>query len=484
MTKKVRASGVIAMLSAVYLTSIASAQTRWERTYGGQYSEEARSAQQTADGGYILAGSTYSFGPGTPDSQNVYLVKTDSLGDTLWTRVYGGIGVDVATSVRTTSDGGCVVAGYTSSGGAGGKDVYLIKTDSSGDTLWTRTYGGQYGDYGYSVQPTADGGYAIAGFTFSFGVMGDFYFIKTDSSGDTLWTRIYGGTSTDWSNSSQQTLDGGYVIAGSTYSFGPGIPDSDNVYLVRTNAQGDTLWTRSYGGQSWDEGYSVQQTSDSGFIVTGVTQSFGAGLGDVYLIKTDARGDTLWIRTYGDTLNEHGNCVRQTNDGGYIVTGYTSSFGALGGDVYVIRANASGDTLWTRTYGGTSDADWGDCVEQTVDGGYAIAGGTYSFGAGAEDFYLIKTDSNGYANGMEEPLARRPANPARFLVRPNPFTSRAKVPGHEGQLFVLSDITGRQVAISRGDRVGEGLRPGVYFLSPVGSKVGKTARTTIIKAAY
>jgi hypothetical protein len=168
-------------------------------------------------------------------------------------------------------------------------DVYLIKVDSLGDTLWTKTYGLLLNDIGYSVQQTTDGGYIIAGETFSFGTgSSDVYLVKTDTLGNTLWTRTYGGTDWDGQPSVQQTTDGGYIIAGETFSFGSG---SGDVYLVKTDTLGDTLWTRTYGGTDDDDGYSVQQTSDSGYIIAGHTKSFGAGSNDVYLIKTSVEGE-------------------------------------------------------------------------------------------------------------------------------------------------------------------------------------------------
>ena len=266
------------------------------------------SVQQTTDGGFIIAGSTRSFGVGTPDGDNVYLIKTNASGDTLWTRNYGGTGIDWGNAVRQTTDGGYIIAGYTESFGAGIGDVCLIRTNAAGDTLWTRTYGGIYDDWGYSVQQTTDGGYIITGGTASFGAGDeDVYLIKTNALGDTLWTRTYGGTDIERGYSVQQTTDGGYIFAGLTYSFGAGGAD---VYVIATDAQGDTLWTRTYGGTGDDEGYSVQQTTDGGYIITGWTASFGAGGNNVYLIKTDAQGDTLWTRTYGGTGYDEGYSVQ------------------------------------------------------------------------------------------------------------------------------------------------------------------------------
>ncbi len=449
-------------------------QTSWWRAYGGTDDAEGSSVQQTSDGGYVVAGYTTALG-----YYDVYLIKTNTSGDTLWTRTYGGEDDEEdGSSVQQTSDGGYVIAGLTVSFGAGGGDVYLIKTDASGDTMWTRTYGGTDYDDGWSVQQTSDGGYIIAGYTVSFGAGGgDVYIIKTNVSGDTLWTRTYGGTGDDEGYSVQHTPDGGYIIAGYTRSYGAG---NEDVYLIKTNASGDTLWTRTYGGTGEDFGYSVQQTADSGFVIAGSTWSFGAGACDVYLIKTDASGDTMWTRTYGGTDNERGRSAQQTSDGGYIIAGYTLSFGAGNEDVYLIKTNASGDTLWTRTYGGT-DNERGRSAQQTSDGGYIIAGYTRSYGAGNGDVYLIKTNSLGNI-AVEEPPTPQLANSRTALrVQPNPFSSFAAVPGHEAERFVLSDVSGRMVGICNGNRIGEGLPPGVYFLSPVKSVIPRNRLLRIVK---
>jgi hypothetical protein len=347
------------------------------------------------------------------------------------------------------------VAGYTSSFG-NDTQVYLIKTNVGGDTLWTRTYGGTDWDDGWSVQQTSDGGYIVAGYTRSFGNGGDVYLIKTNAGGDTLWTRTYGGTNTDAGYSVQQTSDGGYVVAGYTSSYG-NVPQ---VYLIKTDASGDTLWTRNHGGASYDLGYSVRQTTDGGYVVAGYTDSFGSN-DQVYLIKTNAAGDTLWTRTYGGASVDRGYSVQQTTNGGYVVAGYTDSFGS-NDQVYLIKTNAAGDTLWTRTYGGAND-DYGWSVQQTTDGGYVVAGWTRSFGNGSQ-VYLIKTDANGNVGVGEETEVRGKRLEVRLTAKPNPFASFATLPGHEAERFSLYDVSGRKVGTYRGDRVGEGLAPGVYFL--------------------
>jgi hypothetical protein len=354
--------------------------TLWTRTYGGANLNYGFSVQQTADGGYIIAGYTDSFGAGGFD---VYVIKTNSYGDTLWTKTYGGSEDDKGYSVQQTTDGGYIIVGNSESFGGGDANIYLIKTDANGDTMWTKTYGGSGDDRGRSVQQTTDGGYIIAGDTY---ISGQTYviLIKTDANGSTTWIEYYGGASYDWGHSVQQTTDGGYIIAGITDSFGAGNYD---VYLIKTDANGDTLWTKTYGGTGYDYGLSVQQTTDDGYVIAGRTRSFGSGQEDVYLVKTNSNGDTLWTKTYGGEDADYGYSVQQTTDGGYVIAGYTNSSGASYIDVYLIKTDANGDTLWTKTYGGSNN-DIAHSVQQTIDCGYIIAGYTLSFGG--LDVYLIR----------------------------------------------------------------------------------------------
>jgi hypothetical protein len=335
-------------------------------------------------------------------------------------RTYGGAGDDEAPSVRQTADGGYIVAGFTDSYGAGSNDVYLVKTDAAGYAAWTKTYGGSDYDVGTSVAQTADSGYLVTGYSSSLGAGNyDEYVIRTNARGDTLWTRALGGSGDDRGFSVQQTADGGCVVAGLTMSFGAGEGD---VYLTRFAQNGDTVWTRTYGGADDDEGFSVQQVADGGFIVAGCTRSFGAGSYDVYLIRTDANGDSLWTRTYGTTHGDGGCAVQQTTDGGFIIAGWTLSLGAGDCDVYLVKTGADGGLLWARTYGGVA-ADDGYWVQQTDDGGYVVSGYTRSYGAGSEDAYLLKTDSLGNV-AVAEPKASPTRAPALSLTcEPNPFRS-------------------------------------------------------------
>jgi hypothetical protein len=386
------------------LVKISSAQITFQKTYGEIAGDNGSSVQQTSDGGYIITGFT--------TGRNTYLIKTDATGDTLWTKIFGG--TDEAKGVQQTTDGGYIICGATYDFGAGDYDFYLIKTDAIGDTLWTKTYGGTGDDEPTSVQQTADGGYIITGETGEINGF-DVYLIKTDAIGDTSWTKTFGGTNTDFARCVQQTTDGGFIITGITSSFGSGAGD---VYLIYI---GDTVWTKTYGGAGNEQGFSVQQTTDGGYVIVGNTRSFGAGQEDAYLIKTDAIGDTLWTKTFGGAGYDGGYSVQQTTDGGYIIVGYTSSFGAGNYDVYLIKTNAIGNALWTKTFGGTGHEE-GFSVQQTTDGGHIIACMTGSFGAGG-DVYLIKTDSLGNSGCNQTNPATIINTPATIVTNPASIVS-------------------------------------------------------------
>ena len=363
----------------------------WEKTFGGIGNDEGYSVQQNTDGGYIVCGRTKSFGNGWSD---IYLIKTDGNGDSLWTKVLGGVVSERGYSVQQTNDGGYIVFGYSNSFGNGLlTDFYLIKVDVNGNQLWDQVFTQSNESSGKSVEQTIDGGYILCGSKRSTtNGINDVYLIKTDENGVEQWSESYGsGSLSEIGYSVQQTIDEGYIITGVKENINQGTSD---IYLVKTDENGNYLWNKTIGGINSDESYSVQQTTDEGYIISGWTESSGNGNKDVYLIKTDDNGDSLWTKTFGGTGNDEGKSVQQTNDGGYIITGSTQSFGNGGYDVWLIKTDGNGDSLWTKTFGGSS-SDYGYSVQQTTDGGYIITGSTLSFGNGGGDVYIIKTDGNG-----------------------------------------------------------------------------------------
>ena len=303
-------------------------------------------------------------------------------------KTFGGDDWDEGFCVQQTTDGGYIITGFTNSFGGPPSDFYLIKTNRYGNKIWDRTFGGTGGEWSHYVQQTTDGGYIITGDTSSFGAgWDDVWLIKTDSAGNKVWDRTFGGNLDDWGECVQQTTDGGYIITGNTKSFGAGYLD---FWLIKTDSAGNKVWDRTFGGTGYEEAHCVQQTTDGGYIITGIITSFGAGSWDVWLIKTDSAGNMMWNRTYGGTDGDEGSFVQQTTDGGYIITGHKG-----GGNVWLIKTDSAGNMVWDRTFGEHGERDIGKCVQQTTDGGYIITGETNSYGASDHDVLLIKTDKYG-----------------------------------------------------------------------------------------
>ncbi len=356
---------------------------------GGSNDDRGYAVVQSSDLGYVIAGYTASFGQGSND---VYVVKIDGSGALQWTKTIGGANNDYSYSIANTTDGGFIIAGNTSSFGQGGDDVYIIKLDGSGNLQWTKAIGGTNNDLGYSVIQTSDGGFAIAGYSSSFGQGGnDLYVLKLDGLGNLLWSRTIGGVNDDFGYAIIETSDGGLAIAGQTQSFGQGNVD---VYVVKLDGSGNLQWSRTIGGVNNDEGSSIIETSDNGFLIVGQTQSFGQGGWDVYAIKLDASGTLQWTTTVGGANDDMGYAVIQTTSGDYVIVGKTSSFGQGGWDVYIIKLDQTGALQWTRSVGGAND-DRGFSVYETSDQGLIIVGKSQSFGQGGYDVYVVKIDGNG-----------------------------------------------------------------------------------------
>ncbi len=377
------------LLSGFLTASGGFAQSQFQTAIGGAGLDIGFSIVQTSCGGYAISGATDFFGAGYED---FYIVKADGSGVIEWSRTVGGTDIEWASSIIQTTDGGFAVAGDTDSFGAGWGDFYVVKLDSNGIVQWTRTVGGELDEWAYSIVQTTDGGYAVAGYTDSFGAGGgDFYIVKLDAAGILQWTRTVGGTELDEATSIIQTTDGGFAITGYTYSFGAGATD---IYVVKLDSNGTLLWTRTIGGIEWEDAYTIIQTSDGGFAIAGSTDSFGAGGGDTYIVKLDAGGMLQWSRTIGGIGHDSGFGIVQTTDGGIAISGYTESFGAGFYDFYIVKLDANGTLQWTRTVGGLED-DMGLGIVQTTDGGFAISGATLSFGAGDYDMFIVKLDGSG-----------------------------------------------------------------------------------------
>jgi hypothetical protein len=367
----------------------------WNKTYGGTNLDWGWSVQQTSDNGLIIAGETVSYGAGGYDA---WLIKTDNKGNELWNKTFGGTYKDGARSVQQTSDGGYIIGGYADSYGYPGHDVWLIKTDSDGNKEWHSIYGGVASDGAFTVRQTMDDGYVALGYTDSFGSnYHDVWLIKTDSYGTEEWNQTYGTPDWETGYSVEQTSDGGYIIVGTTESYGLG---SQDAWLIKTDSYGNEEWNQTYGGFNNDWGSAVCITDDGGYIITGDTRSFGPGGYDIWLIKTDKTGIEKWRRVYGDSSSDDtGYSLKKTSDGGYIITGTKTSFSSELTDIWIIKTDVNGEMQWNLTFDGGDD-DWSYSVDETVDGGFVVTGLTNSYGSGDYDLWLIKV---GFEDNVNQP---------------------------------------------------------------------------------
>ncbi|MBU1936586.1 T9SS type A sorting domain-containing protein [bacterium] len=446
--------------------------TLWTRIYGGNGSQGVTSVQQTTDGGYMIAGGTNDSLGGEYD---FYLIKTNSIGDTLWTRTYGGASTDNCYAACQTNDGGYILAGLTDSFIPGTRAPYVVKTDSLGDTLWTHAYRRDEIEVIHAVQQTSDGGYILVGHTSSLTSNRDFLLIRTNNRGDTLWTRSYGINSLlniEEASDVQQTVDGGFIITGTSTQIWPG---EQRIYMVRTDGFGDTLWTKLFGSEENSRtANTIIQTTDNGYFLTGdITIDYSE---DIYAMKTNSQGNVLWEFSHdGGSPHEWARGVFQTSDGGYIIAGGTNVFSSAGGNYcLLIKIDESGDTLWTREYE-LSRLITMSSFGRTADGGYILAGQIETYELFTSDIFLIKTEPDVSATPKTNPVITKEF--ALHQNYPNPFNASTQIifdlPKTELVTLKIYNVLGREVTTiinelcSPGQHSvlvdGSNLTSGIYF---------------------
>lgn len=381
---------LLLLLSGSSALAADAPQEQWNRTYGGSYGDGAWCLQETEEGGFILVGNTATRGEGS----DMFLVKTDALGNCTWSRAFGGSGEDVGYFVQQTDDGGYIVVGSSNSYAMGGELLWLVKTDGNGSLIWDKTFGGfvsSSGDGGWSVQQTADGGYIAAGYTQSSGRgRKDLWLVKTDREGSLLWEKSFGGSEDDVGMSVLQSRDGGYIVAGRTASFGQG---GDDIWLLKTDSRGKELWNETYGGRGDDAGFQVVERED-GYVLVGRTES-GEKDRRIELIAVDSEGRELWERTY---QGSSGASLQPTDDG-FIIAGRID-LPERGRDALAIKVDSNGEEQWSRQLGGGGD-DIGTFALQSGNGSYLLAGITSSYGRGREDAWLVKMGEERLMSGNE-----------------------------------------------------------------------------------
>ncbi len=418
------------LLIFTWLCTFSQVQIQWQKCYGGSSADLASYIDQTADGGYILAGSAKSNDGdvlGHHAYYDMWIVKLDSIGNIIWQKCYGGSKDDYASCIHQTRDNGYILAGYTNStdGNVIGNhsayyDMLILKLDSSGNIQWQKCYGGSDNEEAHYIEQTSDGGYIIAGNTWSndgdvSGIHGsiDAWIVKINETGDIQWQKCLGGSELDNAWAIKQTDDNGFIMAGETWSsdgdvvgFHGGYVD---VWIVKLDTNGNIQWKKCFGGSNDDRAWAISKTIDGGYIFTGRTWSVDGDIteyhddAEMWVVKLNALGNIQWQKCFGGSNIDYGTSIQQTLDQGFIMLGSTkSSDGDISGlhsnyyrDIWVVKINENGDILWQKCLGGTYDDDASNII-QTKDGNFILSGrtnsndGDISVNHGDWDIWIVK----------------------------------------------------------------------------------------------
>ncbi len=459
-----------------------SQQITFLKTYNIGDDAYGRCVRQLSDGSYIVSGYVYHDNPGQSDA---LLLKADIYGDTTWTRQYGGNGQyddQEANSVQVFGNGFIFTGVDWETSSSFG--LYNVKTDIFGIPAWEHTHRYSLDMNGADIALTTDGGFATAGFHGFYGYYSHIWLSRFNSSGDTLWTRNFNYFTSMAVHSLKacNTIHGsGFIIAGTIEE-----NNQDDAYLIKTDNNGDTLWTACYGGTGDENAYCVEQTTDGGYILLG-TQLSGTGYYDIYCVKTTATGTVQWEKNYGlSNKDERGRYIVQTSDNNYVIAGYQYTSSSNKDDILLIKINNLGDTIWTRVIGTSAD-DRAYCLAETSEGGFIITGNTVV--GGNNVVLLIKTDSNGhyFTAGTTE---NENIN-TKVSIFPNPISIGSTLsvqisfPVHSTKVRIF-DVFGRQVksVLSSSDNIlinTNTLIKGVYWVEVIINNLHYSTNKIIIQ---
>ncbi|MCB0402027.1 MAG: gliding motility-associated C-terminal domain-containing protein [Flavobacteriales bacterium] len=365
----------------------------FQKVYGNTGNEQAHSVKQTADGGFIVVGETSSYGAGNVDW---FAMKLDAGGNNQWTKVIGSSGVDDgwSISVEQTSDLGYLIVGQTTGFGSIARDPYLVKLSNAGTIQWESRITGNGHDYYRDVLETQAGEFMLIGTTNSYGAgNSDFFVVKFSAAGNLIWTKTYGGSITEHATSIIEISPNNFVICGSTETYGAG---SDDGMLLSIDQNGVVNWTRSYGGTNRDIFESTLLLSDGNIVSVGYTQSYGTGPKSIYAVKTDVQGNVIWSKVYAGLAEDRAVNVQENSNAAILISAVTNSSGFGSDDHVILRINQSGNLLGMKAYGGASGdelAFWGEPLVVASNSSMMLVGSTTSFGMGGKDIYIIKTNS-------------------------------------------------------------------------------------------
>ena len=420
----------IPILIGIVQISFAQAPAiQWQKSLGGSSQDLANSIQATPDGGYIIAGRSSSNNgdvSGNHGDLDYWVVKIDGGGNIQWQKSYGGSGFDEASFILSISDGGYIIVGHSFSnngdvsGNHGSADCWVLKIDGTGIIQWQKSLGGSAFDKANSIQVTSDGGYIIAGRSSSNNgdVSGnhgdsDYWIVKISGLGNIQWQKSFGGSSFDEANSVQATSDDGYIVSGYSQSNNGDVSGNHgqlDFWIVKIDGTGNIQWQKSFGGSQSDYAYSIDLTSDGGYILAGTSYSSDGdatvnhGTADFWIVKIDGTGNIQWQKSFGGSFEEESYSIKKTNEGGYVIAGFTrSNNGDVSGshgdlDFWIVKINNSGIIEWQKCLGG-GGYDYAYSILQNADGSYIIAGrstsnnGDVSGNHGDMDFWVVKLQS-------------------------------------------------------------------------------------------
>jgi hypothetical protein len=462
--KKLYTSLFIAIVFVISFPHKCPAQTYFQKIYqSAPYDQEGEDVVPMPDGGYLIAGYTTN---STINDMDGYVIKTDALGNLVWTKTFGGAKPDFINHILPTADGNYFLIGYSQSYGGGDYDEWLLKIDPSGTLIWSKTYGGYGNDLGRDIIATTDGNYMIVGSSNSPGLgASDANLIKIDPAGAVIWNKLYGGNGHDYGNCTKQCPDGGYILLGQSFSYGAGNGDA---YLVKTDANGDTVWTKTFGGSQSDEGVYITANSDDSFTFVIRDSSFAGRDIDIGIVKTDKDGNEIWSKRYGGGLKDTPKMIQPTSDGGYIVAAISRSFGKINPDMWIMKFNSTGDTTWTRFYGGPSNEH---CyvVRELPDGTYIATGKTASSGPDVEVMFLKLNSIGTLTIGVDE--FATVGNNIQLYPNPAKESFNIDLKGYKTGYVKVRDILGKEIYIRKIDKQ-ENIRilltdpsPGIYFVT-------------------
>lgn len=488
---------LMALFSCSLLAQNTNPPVEWSKTLGGSGLSEAYSLDQTEDGGFIVAGYTTTKGAGAYD---FWLVKLNSEGTVEWDKTFGGAGYELAWMVKQTSDNGFIVAGWTTSYGSGEYDLFMIKTDYLGNEEWRKIYGGTSWDLAMDIQQTPDGGYIMAGESWVYSNNNwnaDGWAVKTNSAGEIMWQKKFGGNHRDIFFAVEPTSDGGYVFSGFTMSLGSVYGSRDN-WLVKLDENGNELWNKTYDGNNGEDwARDVKEAPDGGFVIACASKNSTQDKFDFCIIKTDKNGNEIWKNLYGGEYSTWGRSIYNTSDGGYIASGQITVSSDINSetDLWLLKINSNGEEEWSERYGESPGSEDAIYMVPCSDG-YIIAG-TRIFSDSRADFIVTKTKALILGSLDDDFLPSEfrllqnypnPFNPSTSISFNLPKNTYVKIDIYNSLGSVVSSLVntyllaGSHSVIWNGrDSKGNSVPSGVYFCELKTEKLTSTIKMNLVK---